>query len=314
VTILIAISETDDEPWISRLGDLLPGRRIVRLSERFDRAEIEYAIAWRHPKGSLAGLSNLRAVFSLGAGVDHILSDPLVPAVPIVRVVDPDLTSRMCEWVVLHTLIHHRQQRMYDWMQGQQIWEDDPDQPAAREVRVSVMGLGVLGRAAATKLSVMGFDVAGWSRTKKDIPGIACFHGDDGLAPFLARTDILVALLPLTDETRGMLNGALFGALARDGRLGGPILLNAGRGGLQIEADIVEALDAGILKAATLDVFESEPLPTSSPIWTHPRITITPHNAALSSPDAVTRLIARQIIRSEQGRAFEHVVDRQLSY
>jgi glyoxylate/hydroxypyruvate reductase A len=314
MTVLIAISETDDEPWIARLGDLLPGRRIVRLLERFDRSEIEYVIAWRHPKGSLAGFPNLRAVFSLGAGVDHILSDPLVPDVPIVRVVDPDLTNRMCEWVVLHTLIHHRQQRMYDWMQSQQIWEDDPDQPAAREVRVSVMGLGVLGRAAATKLSVIGFDVAGWSRTKKDVPGIACFHGDDGLAPFLTRTDILVVLLPLTDATRGILNAGLFSALARDGRLDGPILLNAGRGGLQNEADIIEALNAGVLKAATLDVFASEPLPPTSPFWAHPRITITPHNAALSSPEAVTRLIAQQITRFEGGGAFEHVVDRQRSY
>jgi glyoxylate/hydroxypyruvate reductase A len=220
----------------------------------------------------------------------------------------------MCEWVVLHTLIHHRQQRMYDWMQTQKIWDDDEDQPSAREVRVSVMGLGVLGRAAALKLHAIGFDVAGWSRSGKDVGGIARFHGPDGLGPFLARTDILVVLLPLTEATRGILNAKLISALARDGRLGGPILINAGRGGLQIEADIVEALDAGTLKAATLDVFATEPLPSSSPLWTHPKVTITPHNAALSTPDAVCRLIARQIDDSQRSGGFENVVDRDRAY
>ncbi len=144
------------------------------------------------------------------------------------------------------------------------------------------MGLGELGRDAARKLKAIGFDVAGWSASAKSEPGVACFHGSDGLDAMLARTDILVALLPLTAATRGILNARLFAKLARDGRLGGPILLNAGRGGLQNEADILAALDAGVLKGASLDVFEKEPLPRESPLWTHPAVFVSPHNAAIS--------------------------------
>ena len=237
-----------------------------------------------------------------------------LPDVPIVRVVDADLRDRMSEWVVLHALIHLRQQRMYDWQQDQQIWGEDVELPAAAEVRVGVLGLGLLGADAAQKLATIGFDVAGWSRTPRGIDGIACFHGEDGLDALLARTDILVALLPLTPQTRGILNARLFASLAPDGRLGGPILLNAGRGGLQVEADILTALDEGVLKAATLDVFESEPLPKDSPLWRHPRVTISPHNAAISTPDAVLRGILGQIEAFERGEALKNVVDRTRGY
>jgi glyoxylate/hydroxypyruvate reductase A len=176
------------------------------------------------------------------------------------------------------------------------------------------MGLGVLGADAARKLKVMGFDVAGWSRSPKNLDGIVTFSGDDGLASFLARTDILVSLLPLTAETRGILNEALFAKLARDGRLGGPILVNAGRGGLQGEADIIASLDDGTLKAATLDVFETEPLPADSPLWTHPAVTVTPHNAAASEANAISAYIAEQIRRFESGEPLENVVKRDLGY
>ena len=147
------------------------------------------------------------------------------------RVVDPDLTARMSEWVVLHALLHHRQLRRYDRQQRERIWDEDDDQPAAGEVRVGIMGLGELGRDAARKLKAIGFDVAGWSASAKSEPGVACFHGPDGLDAMLARTDILVCLLPLTAATRGILDARLFAKLARDGRLGGPVLINAGRGG-----------------------------------------------------------------------------------
>jgi glyoxylate/hydroxypyruvate reductase A len=148
------------------------------------------------------------------------------------------------------------------------------------------MGLGELGRDAARKLRIMGFDVAGWSRSPKALDGLPSFSGEDGMKAFLARTDILVSLLPLAPETRGLINAELLSGLARDGRLGGPFLINAGRGGLQVEADILAALDAGTLKGATLDVFETEPLPSDSPLWLHPAVTVTPHNAAMSEPEA----------------------------
>jgi glyoxylate/hydroxypyruvate reductase A len=160
----------------------------------------------------------------------------------------------------------------------------------------------------------MGFDVAGWTRTPKNMAGIATFAGEEELDAFLARTDILVSLLPLTDATRGLLDRSMFRRLARDGRLGGPILINSGRGGSQNEADILGGLEDGTLAAATLDVFETEPLPETSLLWTHPRVTITPHNAANSDPDAVAALIAAQIRAFESGEALQNIVDLKTGY
>jgi glyoxylate/hydroxypyruvate reductase len=299
---------------VRRFQDRLPDRKIVTLGEPFDRRDVDYVAAWRHPPGSLAGLPNLAAIFSLGAGVDHLIGDPRLPDVPIVRVVDADLTERMSEYVVLHCLMHLRQQRRYDAQQREKLWLEESHPPAARDVRVGVMGLGVLGSDAAQKLKVMGFDVAGWSRSPKALDGIETFSGQDGLDTFLARTDILVGLLPLTTETRGIFNKGLFAKLARDGRLGGPILINAGRGGLQVEADILASLDDGTLKAATLDVFETEPLPPDSPLWTHPAVTVTPHNAAASEANAISAYVADQIRRFEAGQPLDNVVRRDLGY
>jgi glyoxylate/hydroxypyruvate reductase len=312
MNLLVAVK--DAAPWVQRLAALLPDRKIVTLGEPFDRRDVHYAVSWKHPPGSLAGLPNLAAIFSLGAGVDHLMGDDRLPEAPIVRVVDPDLTDRMSEYVVLHCLMHLRQQRRFDAQQRDKVWREEAHPPAARDVRVGIMGLGVLGGDAARKLKVMGFDVAGWSRSPKTVDDITTFSGDDGLPAFLARTDILVCLLPLTADTRGILDKALFARLARDGRLGGPILINAGRGGLQVEADILASLDDGTLRAATLDVFETEPLPASSPLWTHPAVTVTPHNAAASDADAISAYIAGQIRRFEAGEPFANVVGRDLGY
>jgi len=314
MTILLATRGLDVAAWIEAIAAHMPGRKIVTPGDDFDPTAIRYVLSWRHAPGSLAGLSDLAAIFSLGAGVDHVFADPKLPKVPLVRVVDPDLTARMSEWVMLHVLLHHRQSRMYDWQQHEKIWDDDAFQPAAKDVRVGVMGLGVMGRDAVEKLALIGFDVAGWSRTRKRIASIACFAGAAERDLFLARTDILVALLPLTPQTRGILDRALFEKLARDGRLGGPILINAGRGGLQSEADILACLDDGTLKAATLDVFETEPLPMDSPLWSHPRVTVTPHNAAISEPEAIVRFIAGEIEAFERGGKLAHVVDPQRQY
>ena len=184
----------------------------------------------------------------------------------------------------------------------------------AGDVRVGLLGLGELGRDSAEVLSRIGFQVAGWSRSARSIPGIACYHGADGLTAFLARTDILVALIPLTPETRGILDRKLFQGLARDGVLGRPVLINAGRGGLQVEADILAALDDGTLGAATLDVFETEPLPVSSRLWTHPKAAMTPHNAADSSPGAIADDVAAQILAHVAGKPLKNVVDRDKGY
>ena len=314
MSLLFVAPGWDEGPWRKRFAALLPGRALVTPEKLVDRAVVRYAIVWRHPRGLLAELPQLEAIFSLGAGVDHILSDPNLPDVPIARIVDPDLTARMSEWVVLHCLMHLRQARRYERQQRERIWDEDDDQPAASDVRVGVLGLGALGRDAALKLAALGFQVAAWSAGAKKAPGIACFDGPAGLEAMLARSDILVCLLPLTAATRGILNARLFAKLPRDGRLGGPILINAGRGGLQVEADIAAALDSGALKGASLDVFETEPLPKDSPLWGRPTVFVTPHNAAMSHPDAVARAIAEQILAHERGEPLRHLVDRGRGY
>ncbi len=314
MTVLLTMSGWDEGPWLERFRRLLPEKRIVTASDDFNRDEVDYVATWKHPPGAIKNLPRLKAVFSLGAGVDFIFSDPDLPDVPVARVVDPDLTMRMSEWVLLHVLMHHRQQRMYDYQQYEKIWHDDDLQPASKDVRVGVMGLGELGADAARKLAAVGFDVAGWARSRHRIEKVKCFAGAGELDAFLARTDILVALMPLTEETRGVLNMGLFRKLARDGRLGGPILINAGRGGSQNENDILAALEEGVLKAATLDVFAVEPLPAESGLWDDPRVTITPHNSAQSDPDAVAASVARQIRALERGEELQHVVERGRGY
>ena len=233
---------------------------------------------------------------------------------PLVRFVDPNLTMRMREYICLHVLTHQRRMLDYAELQRQATWQELWPQPVASDIRIGVMGLGVLGRDAAYHLACLGFDVAGWSRSEKSIEGIQCYHGADGLDEFLARTDILVSLLPLTPGTKGILNASLFAKLARDGQLPGPVLINAGRGGLQVEADIIVALDKGDLWAASLDVFEEEPLPPSSPLWKNPRVIVTPHNASISDNRAVARYVLEQIARHERGQPLDNIVDKGQGY
>lgn len=313
MNLLIATRGWDPRPWIERLAARLPGRRIDTPETLEDPAAVAYALTWRHPPGAFSALPNLRAIFSLGAGVDHALSDPHLPSAPLVRVVDPDLTGRMSEWAALQVLLHHRQFRRYDRQQRERVWDEDENQPAARDVRVGVLGLGEIGRDAALKLRALGFSVMGWSRTAKRIEGVETFHGAPGLNAMLAKTDILVCLLPLTPDTRGFLNASLFAKLPRDGRIG-PVLINAGRGPEQVEADILAALDAGVLRGASLDVFEREPLAPDSPLWAREDVFISPHNAGLSAPEAVASYIADQILAFERGEPLRNVVDRTRGY
>jgi glyoxylate/hydroxypyruvate reductase A len=300
--------------WRERFRRSCPGRTVALVpDDPVDPAAVRYAAVWKPPPGALAGFPNLEVVFNLGAGVDAVMADPTLPDVPLVRVADDDLTRRMTEYVVLHVLMHHRRQRYYEDAQRQAFWGPKL-QWAADAVRVGIMGMGVLGRDAAEVLTRIGFQVAGWSRRPKVISGINCFSGETGLTHFLARTDILVCLLPLTTETRGILDARTFALLARDGVLGGPVIINAGRGGLQVERDILAALDDGTLLAATLDVFEKEPLPMDSPLWSHPRVTVTPHNAADTDPDVISAYVASQIARHEGGLPLDNVVDRNSGY
>lgn len=313
-TFLVAMGSGDPAPWVKSFETLLPEFSIAKLGDAFESDSVTYAMTWYHPPGSLSGFTSLKAIFSMGAGVDHLFRDPHLPSVPTARVVDPDLTKRMTEYVVLHALSILRQTRRYRTQQSEKLWSDDDHQPAAEHVRVGIMGMGVLGQDAAEKLSILGFDVAGWSRSPKSISGLKLFSGHDELPRFLARTDILIVLLPLTPETRGIINAKLLKGLARDCRVKAPSLINAGRGGLQKESEILACLDDGTLHEAVLDVFETEPLPVSSPLWLHPRVTITPHNASVSDPMAISQMIAEQVRRSERGEPLLYQVDQSRGY
>ena len=295
--VLLFKSEGRAEPWLAAFAELMPDLE-VRLWPNIGRPDqIDYAYLYQAPAGFFTGMVNLKAVFSLGAGVDHILADPSLPRqVPISRVVDPELTQRMIEYVVLAVLYHHRRWPEILANQHQAHWRP-LGTPAAGGRRVGIMGLGQLGQAAAAALAALGFNVAGWARMPSVLPRVETFDGADQLAPFLARSDILVCLLPLTPATAGILNAATFAALPS-----GAAVINCARGGHLVEADLLAALDGGRLSGATLDVFETEPLPPDHPFWHHPNITVTPHVASLSSPLARARLVVDSIRRVETGR------------
>jgi len=317
-TLVLAIQGGSDnwspQRWLERFTSVCAGRRVALLPDpELDPDEVRYAATWIPQPGALAAFRNLRAIFNLGAGVDALLGDASLPQVPIVRVAVDDLTGRMTEYVVLHVLAHHRRLFALREDQARKLWRPRA-QPAATAVTVGILGMGTLGQDAAAVLRRIGFRAVGWSQSTKAVDGVECFSGPEQLPAFLRRTHILVCLLPLTPETRHILNRALFEQLGRDSPLGAPVLVNAGRGGLQVEADIVGCLDDGTLGAATLDVFEREPLPPESPLWSHPKVIVTPHNAADTDPDAISVYVAEQITRLEAGLPLQNVVDRARGY
>lgn len=313
MALLYVIDGWDPTPWREAMHAQAPDREVRIWPDIKNPEEVEYALVWKPPHGMLRQLPKLKAVLCLGAGVDHIMADPDLPDVPIGRIVDANLTMRMTEYVVLQVLIHHRQQLHLAEAQRNKVWVKI-NQPAACDVRVGIMGLGVLGQDSAEKLRMLGFDVAGWSRTPKQIDGIACFSGEAELKPFLNRTDILVCLLPHTPETTGLLNMETFAALAQDGALAGPALINAGRGKVQVEADILTALEQGHLYSASLDVFETEPLDAASPLWSHPRVIVTPHIASDSDPASLTINVLAQIEEFERSGVLQSAVDPKRGY
>jgi glyoxylate/hydroxypyruvate reductase A len=258
----------------------------------------------------LKSLPNLRVAFSLGAGVDGFLNDPDYPAlVPLVRLVDPGLSRDMAHYIVMHTLIFHRGQRAFDAHQREGKWRQSMLERRTEDTRVGILGLGEIGALAALRLRDLDFPVAGWSRTRKKVRGIESFAGPEELSAFLARTDVLVCVLPLTPDTRGILNRETFATLPT-----GAFVINVARGGHLIEDDLVAAIDSGHLAGATLDVFQTEPLPETSPLWRHPRIAVTPHVAAMSEPRAVARAAVDGIARYERGEPLSNLVDLTRGY
>ncbi|KQV31935.1 glyoxylate/hydroxypyruvate reductase A [Rhizobium sp. Root1203] len=277
-----------------------------------DLSGIDYALLWKPDADQFERAPNLKIIFSGGAGVDSFLNLPGLPDVPIVRFVDRSLTTRMSEWVVMQCLMHLRGQHRHDQHQRERRW-GKLIAPEAAEVTVGIMGLGVLGQDAASKLRVMGFNVIGWSRTAKEMEGIETFDASE-LDSFLAKTDVLVGLLPLTPETTGFYNAQLFARLRQGGALGKPVFINAGRGKSQVEADIVSAVESGLLGGASLDVFEVEPLPADAPLWGLENVFLTPHDAAVSEENALFRHVENQIARFERGEALQFVIDSELGY
>jgi len=269
----------------------------------------EYLMMWRPVPGLVAALPRLKAIFSFGAGVERLLAHPEIPAgIPIVRMVEPGLTEGMAQYVLWQVLRHHRRIWELEAAQAEARWAPHL-YPAAWERKVGILGLGHLGQAAAGLLTALDFPVRGWSQSRKQVPGVESFAGRAELPAFLAGLDILICLLPLTPDTAGILNADLFARLAR-----GAALINAGRGGHLVEADLIPALSSGQLAAASLDVFATEPLPAAHPFWSHPRIFVTPHNASDTDPVTGLAEVARQIAAHRQGAAFEHIAEKNRGY
>lgn len=309
MAILLCTAAKAQQRWRTHVAAAFPGRELRFWPEIGDQAAIDYALVWHPEPGLLARLPSLRLIVSLGAGVDHILRDPAVPRhLPILRIVDPYMTQAMAEYVCLSVLRLHRQDTDYRLHQAAGEWRE-LEQPNAPERRVGILGFGTLGQAAGRMLHALGFAVAGWSRSAKDVPGFVTHAGAEGLDRLLRGSDILVSLLPMTPETEDILDAGLFARLPR-----GAAIVNAGRGRHLVEADLLAALDRGQLSAAVLDVFRDEPLPPAHPFWRHPRIVMTPHVAADTHPPTAAPIIAAAIADFEAGRPLAHLIDPQLGY
>lgn len=302
------------EPWLERFRAAAPERQVFALESPEQPLPARYYLScWRPAPDLFRRLPKPLLILCPGAGVDSILAADPPADVPVTRIVDPDLTGRMVEYVVLHTLWHFRQMGIYASHQRDRLWRPQ-EQPAAREVTVGLLGVGEMGAACAIGLKAVGFSVIGWGRAPRAGLGFPSHHGASGLADFLGKTDILVNLLPSTPQTRALIDSTLINRLRRPGPLGGPVLINAGRGDAVNDADVVAALRSGALAGASLDVFTTEPLPADSPYWGLPNVLVTPHVAADSMPGAVTAAILAEIAAFEAGRPPIHPVDRARGY
>lgn len=276
--------------WVDMLQSLLPGWTVAALDAVTDPAAVEYAVVWRPRTGDMARFPNLKAIVSIGAGIDHVLADEKLPAgVPIIRTVGDDLTQRMREYVALHVLRHHRDMPRQLRAQAERDWHAIVV-PVAPQRTVGVMGLGNLGAAAARTLADLGFATRGWSKSAKTIDGVETYAGPDQFDRFLSGCEILVNLLPMTNQTSGILNAGLFAKLASDA-----CIINCARGGHLVDDDLLAALDNGTIKQATLDVFHVEPLPADHAFWGHPAITVTPHVASQIDAGTGGRIIAANL-------------------
>lgn len=308
---LLYVSPDDAKPWRAAVAKHLPDATLFVWGEDpVDLNTVDYALTWMPEPGLLARMTNLKAIFNLGAGVDALLRDTTVPkTVPIVRLVDPRLSSGMTEYVVHWVLHFHRDMPTYARQQAKRSWVQHENADTAKR-RVGILGLGELGQAAAHALLMLGFEsIAGWSRSEKFLPGIESFAGAENLDAFLARTDILVSLLPNTAATRGILNKSTLAKLPR-----GAFIINGGRGSAVMDDDLMQALNSGHVAGAALDVFNTEPLPADHPYWSMDNVFITPHVASLTTPDSAMQVITEGIETLRRGGTPANLVDLALGY
>lgn len=310
MAVLLSTKPAAMAEWRDALLALDPGLEIRMFPDAGEPRDIEAAVVWTsHDMAELRRYPNLKLIVSMGAGVDHLMRPPgPPPGIPVARLVDMRLTQGMTEWVLLNVLRFHRQDPEYRALQAARVWEELPAPDTAAR-RIGILGLGELGGAAARALVALGFPVMGWSRRPKMMEGVECFHGEEGLSAMLPLADILVCLLPLTPETRGIINARTLGLLPR-----GAYLLNAARGGHVVQPDLLAALDSGQVAGAALDVFEPEPLPPDHPFWTHPKVILTPHAASITIPRSAAPQVVENLRRAREGRPLINLVDFAAGY
>ena len=310
MSIVVSIPSAKRQSWwVEHLQSLMQDWQVRGADDAGPPEAVRYVVVWQPTPGWMARFANLKAIVSIGAGIDHVLADPDCPdGIPIIRTTGPHLVQRMREYIALQVLRMHRELPALQSAQRQQRWSQVIT-PVAGDRRVGLMGLGTLGSACAQTLLALGFQVSGWSRSGRTIDGVRGHAGDAERDAFLADCDILVCLLPLTSETRHCLRSSLFDRLPH-----GACLINAARGEHLREADLLAALDSGQISQAALDVFCTEPLPAEHPFWGHPCILVTPHVASLIDPATGGRLIAANIETYERDGTAIDLADPERGY
>lgn len=306
MSIALVIPDRKLDTLVEKLNALLPGVLIQQWPHYSAPEQVQMAVVWKQAPGSLAALSNLKSLQSFGAGVDSIVSDPTLPDVPLSRIVDPALASSMVNYLAGIVLHYQLRLDLFQRQQQQQVWK--PKSPRAIK-HICVLGLGELGQAAAQHFLQQGYQVSGWSRSKKQCSGVHCHAGNAGFNAAVADADLVICLVPLTSETQSFLNAERFAAFKP-----GAIFVNVARGALVDDAALVAALDSGQLEAACLDVFREEPLPATDPYWQHPAVLVTPHCSAVTNVDTAIHQIVENYQRTLNGLPLKHLVNRERGY
>lgn len=309
MSIVIISQKQDIKDWEAAFKSLDSELEVGIYPNDSQREKVEMAIVWKHPHGVLSNYPNLKCIAAMGAGVDHILSDPDLPSNAIItRLIDSELSTDMTEFVRALVMNHLRKLSIYKYQEGIKDWHQH-DYSSVKEVNIGIMGLGVLGRHVASQLRALGFNLFGWSQSDKNIVGVTTYSGDVGLAAFLNQSEILVCMLPLTTKTKNILNAQTFKKLPKNA-----FIINVARGEHLVDDDLVTMIDNGHLSGASLDVFRKEPLPVEHPFWAHPKINVTPHIASVTNPVSASKQIFENYLLLQQGLPLVNTIDRGKGY